>query len=285
MVFTALATAGAGLATAHLSLFFPGWVPLVPPVWVLALLGILLAVGLLFSAGHLGRPFRGAFALIRVGRSPLSNEVLVVSVALAATAGAVALPPGHLLTTPLTVTVYVSSVLTLLALGLVYRLPGQLTWSGPVLVQPFVLGIAFGLTILLGSLPAGTRARAELLILLVLFVDGLLVWERSWRMTDALSRGVPTHPRFLGRRGATVFMRVLLGILLPAGALLRGWAELAGVFLFLNLFLDRFLFYGLAVRCTTEAEVEGAEMALRARTASPLESTDPTLNPAQAGER
>ncbi|MCJ7630316.1 MAG: hypothetical protein MUO50_18230, partial [Longimicrobiales bacterium] len=131
----------------------------------------------------------------------------------------------------------------------------------------------------------GTRARAELLILLFLLVDGILVWERSWRMTDALSRGVPTHPRFLGRRGSTVFLRVLLGILLPAGALLRGWAELAAVFLFLNLFLDRFLFYGLAVRCTTEAEVERAEMALRTGTASRVDSIDSTLNPAQARER
>ncbi|MFH1765916.1 MAG: hypothetical protein ABIF09_17145, partial [Gemmatimonadota bacterium] len=162
---------------------------------------------------------------------------------------------------------------------------GQLTWSGPVVVQPFVLGIAFGLTVLLGHLPVGTRARGELLILLVLLVDGLFVWERTRRIADVLSRGVPTHPRFLGRRGATVFIRILLGILLPAGALLRGWAELAGVFLFLNLFLDRFLFYGLAVRCTTEGEVERAETALRTRTAPPLKGIDPTLNPAQARER
>ncbi len=82
VIFTSLATAGAGVATAHLSLLLLGWVPLVPPFWVMALLGILLAVGLLFSVGHLGRPSRGAFALIRVGRSPLSNEVLVVSVVL-----------------------------------------------------------------------------------------------------------------------------------------------------------------------------------------------------------
>jgi DMSO reductase anchor subunit len=285
VLFTALAIGGAGVGTAHLTLFLLGWVPLAPAMRVMALLGVLLGVGLLFSVGHLGRPFRSALALFRIGRSPLSNEVLVVGVALAASLVSLALPAGHFLVVPLTVTALVSSVLTLLALGLVYRLPGQLTWGGPVLAQPLVLGVAFGLTVLLGALPAGTRARGELLILLILLVDGLLVWERTRRTAGVLNRGVPTHPRFLGQRGSAVILRILMGILLPAAALLWGRSELAGIFLFLNLFLDRFLFYGLAVRCGTEAEVERAETALRAGADSLLEDFDSTPSSIPAGER
>jgi len=255
VLFTALAIAGAGVGTAHLGLFLLGWVSLVPALWVMALVGVLLALGLLLSVGHLGRPLRSALALIRVGRSPLSNEVLVLGVALVTSLGSVALPLGHSLVTPLTATAVVSSALTLVALGLVYRLPGQPAWAGPVLAQPFILGIAFGLTVLQGTLPPGTRARAEILILVVLLVDGLLVWERTRRIAGVLDRGIPAHPRIHGQKGAAVVLRILMGILLPAAALLGGRWELAGISLFLSLFLDRTLFYGLAVRFDTEAEV------------------------------
>jgi len=264
VLFTALAIAGAGIGTAHLGLRLLGWVPLVPPGWVMALVGSLLALGLLLSVGHLGRPFRSAFSLSRVGRSPLSNEVLVLGVALVTSLGSVTLPPGHSLLAPLSATALVSSVLTLLALGLVYRLPGQLTWAGPVFAQPLILGLAFGLTVLQGTLPAGTRARAELLILVILLADGLLVWERTRRITRVLHRGVPSHPRVQGQKGTALILRIIMGVLLPAGALSAGWSELAGALLFLNLFLDRTLFYGLAVHSDTEAEVGRVVTALRA---------------------
>jgi hypothetical protein len=66
------------------------------------------------------------------------------------------------------------------------------------------------------------------------------------------------------QRGNAFVLRILLGILLPAVALLSGLREVAALSLFLNLFLDRFLFYGLAVRDDTEAEVKRTENALRA---------------------
>jgi DMSO reductase anchor subunit len=251
----------------------------------MTLIGILLAGGLLFSVGHLGRPLRSPLALVRVGRSPLSNEVLVVGSTLATSLLTVVLPAGHPLVAPLSVTALVGSVLTLLALGLVYRLPGQLTWAGPVLIHPLVLGIAFGLTILLGVLPAGTRARAELLVLVILLVDGLLVWERTRRIGGALHRGVPAQPRFMGQRGAAFTLRILLGLLVPAGALLWGAWEVAGLCLFLNLFLDRFLFYGFVVRSNTEAEVMRAETALRAGADPPVERLDSTPTSIRANER
>jgi len=285
VLFTALATAGAGVGAAHLCLAFLGWAPWVPPAGLMTLIGVLLAVGLLFSVGHLGRPLRSPLALFRVGRSPLSNEVLVLGVTLASSLVAVLLPAGHPLVAPLSVTVLVTSLLTLLALGLVYRLPGQLTWAGPVLIHPLVLGIAFGLTVLLGDLPTGTRARGELLILVFLLVDGLLVWERTRRIGGALRRGLPAQPSVMGQRGAAFTFRILLGILLPAFALLWGRWELAGLCLFLNLFLDRFLFYGFVVRDDTESEVMRVEAALRARAGPPVESFDSTPTSIRANER
>ncbi len=100
-----------------------------------------------------------------------------------------------------------------------------------------------------------------------------------------LCRGVPAYPRVLGQRGVAVILRVLMGVLFPAGALLQGWGALAGGFLFLNLFLDRFLFYGLAVRCDTEAEVARVEAALRAGAHSPMESLDSSPTFIRAGDR
>jgi hypothetical protein len=285
VLFTALATAGAGVGTAHLVFLLLGWVPLVPSGWVMALQGVLLAVGLLLSLGHLGRPFRSMLALSGLGRSSLSNEVAVVGAVLLASLGSVALPAGHALVAPMTLMALVISPLVLMALGLVYRLPGQPTWRGPVLAQPLVLGVAFGLTVLLGTLREGTGARGELLVLSFLLADGLLVWERARRLPTALLRGVPVHPGHFARRGPTVSVRILLGILLPAGALIQGWVSLAGTFLFLNLFIDRFLFYGLAVRRNTEAEIAMVEAALRARADTALgglQSSPPLL---RAGER
>ena len=260
--FTALATGGAGIGVSHVGIAAVGWVPWLPSQRVLALLITLLGVGLLFSMGHLGRPMRGPLALVRVGRSSLSNEVLIVGIALVAGLIGIALPAGHALRLPVTLAASVASLPVLLALGLVYRLPGQLTWRGMAVLHPLILGTGFGLTLLLGSLPLGAQARGELLVLLILLMDGLLVWERSRRIVSALRKGLPGHPGLMGQRGSALILRVLLGILLPAVALLSGWRELAGLSLFLNLLFDRFLFYGLAVRQTTEFEVMKVESAL-----------------------
>ena len=285
VLFTALATAGAGVGAAQLLLGFMGWASFAPSEWVFAVISTLVAVGLLFSVGHLGRPFRGPFALLRLGKSSLSNEVLVVGAVLATSLLSMVLPAGHPLVVPVGFMALVSSFLLLLALGQVYHLPGQLAWAGPARIHPLVLGIAFGLSILMRSLPDGTQARGEILLLVILSVDGLLVWDRARRIGVALSWGVPTRPWFMGRRGASFTLRIVLGILLPAGALLQGWLELAGVFLFLNLFLDRLLFYGLAVRRNTESEVMRAEAALRAGAQKPAEIIDSPTTLIQANER
>jgi anaerobic dimethyl sulfoxide reductase subunit C (anchor subunit) len=251
--FTALTIGGAGLAAAWLLAAMMGWVPLAPPTRILALVTALLAVGFLISIGHLGRRSRGHLALIRVGRSPLSNEVLLVALALSFSGTGIFLAGDTALYGPLSLAGLACALLLLPTLGSVYNIPGQLSWTGPSLIQPLILGLGIGLTYLLQELPEGALARGELMVLVVFMVDGLLVWERTRRLGVASTRGLPVYPGILRRRGALFSLRLSLGILLPASALLWGWRELALLGLSLNLLLDRVLFYGLAMRESTEA--------------------------------
>jgi DMSO reductase anchor subunit len=265
VLFTALTISGAGLAAAWLAVGLIGWVPLVPPDRVLILITALLGVGFLVSAGHLGRRLRGHLALVRVGRSPLSNEVLLVGLALLVGGAGIGLAEDPVLYGPISVAGLVFSFLLLPALGFVYKLPGQLSWVGPSLIQPLVLGLGIGLTFLLRELPPGALARGELMILVVFLVDGLLVWERTRRIGVAVKRGLPVHPKLYRQRVALLSLRLLLGILIPASALLWGWRELAILSLSLNLLLDRVLFYGFAIRESTEAGLMRVNAVLEAK--------------------
>jgi hypothetical protein len=152
-------------------------------------------------------------------------------------------------------------------------------------VHPLVLGFGFGCTVLLFTLPTGTQARAELLVLALLLVDGLLVWERILRIGTALAVGVPAQPRFMDRRWVTFSFRLVLGVFLPAAALLSDRVELACLSLFTNLLLDRFLFYGLGVSQNTEAEVLRVEAALVTPTASGDRAGESFPTPLRVNER
>jgi DMSO reductase anchor subunit len=240
-----------------------GWLDWVPGTGALALIAGFTGAGLLFSLGHLGRPLRGSLALSRLGRSPLSNEILAVGVTVGASALSLALPSGSPLKAPLGFLALVGATATLLALGLVYRLHGCLTWRGTTVLHPLVSGMTFGVVSLLWHLPQGAQARGELLALAFLLTDGVLFWHRTRRLNTALGHGTPVHPRFMDQRVSLSVLRTLLGVLLPAVALLDGGWKLAWVGLFLNLFLDRFLFYSLAVRETTEGEILRIEALLK----------------------
>jgi DMSO reductase anchor subunit len=279
VLFTGLVMAGAGVGVAHLFFGAIGWSGFVPPGRVATMLAALLSLGLLSSLGHLGRPTRGHRALRRVGKSALSNEVVLVGLGTAVALLASLFPAEGAAGAGLGLASVLLAIPILLSVGFVYRLPGQLTWNGLAPYHPLVLGFGFGLIVLLGWLPEGARARGELLVLSALIMDAVFVWDRARKVVGASGRGVPVHPRLLDQRISALALRVLLGILLPAAALLSGWQELVVLSLFLNLFLDRFLFYGLAVRETTEAEVMKAEMALLAGLPSPA---DPSL-PADEG--
>ena len=269
VLFTALTIGGAGLAGAWFLAALIGWVPLVPPPRVLSLVTALLAVGFLISVAHLGRRSRGHLALIRVGRSPLSNEVLLVALALLFSGAGTVLAGDTVLYGPLSVAGLAFAFLLLPTLGSVYKLPGQLSWTGSSLIQPLVLGLEIGFTFLLRELPEGALARGELMVLVVLMVDGLVVWERTRRLGLAVKRGLPVHPGILRQRGALFSLRLLLGVLIPASALLWGWRELALLGLSMNLLLDRVLFYGLAIRETTEAGLMRVSSVLETESKTP----------------
>jgi hypothetical protein len=164
------------------------------------------------------------------------------------------------------------AVPVLLTVGLVYRVPGQITWSGLAPYHPLLLGSVFGLAVLLSWLPEGAQARGEFLVLSVLILDAVFVWERARRVGGAVQQGSPVHPKVMNQRSSALSLRVLLGILLPAVALLAGLRGLATMSLFVNLFFDRWLFYGLAVRANTEAEVMKVEIALEAALTSHRDS-------------
>ena len=103
VLFTALTIVGSGLATSWLCLGLIGWLPLVPPAIIMMLITVFLGVGFLSSVGHLGRRLRGHLALIRVGRSPLSNEVLLLGLALLVSGAGTGLAEDPILYGPVSV--------------------------------------------------------------------------------------------------------------------------------------------------------------------------------------
>jgi hypothetical protein len=179
------------------------------------------------------------------------------------------LPADHVLAAPVSLTAQVGCLLTLVALGLVYRLPGQLTWQGSSVIHPLILGVGLGATYHLPSLPDSVRARGELVVLLVLCLDGLAIWERARRTGTAPTGGLPVHPGFSAHKAPLFSARILAGVLVPAAALLQGRPDLTLWSLAVNLILDRFLFYGLAYRATVESEVSRVEAVLASRSGLP----------------
>ena len=264
VLFTAVTTAGAGIGAAGLVLGLLGWTSGIATmgqrIWVLLLLGF----GLVVSTAHLGRPLRSPKALARVGRSALSNEVALIGVAATGCLGALLLPDGHSALVWLWPAAAFACLMVLFILGGVYRIPGQLTWEGVVSFHPLILGMGFGFVALRGSLVDGVDARLDLLVLVFLAVDALLVWARARRIFVGLRRGLPTQPAIMEYRTAMLVLRMGLGVIVPATAILFGVRPVAFVSLALNLPFDRVLFYGLAIRHSTEAEIHRVENVLSA---------------------
>jgi DMSO reductase anchor subunit len=229
------------------------------------LLSGLLLLGVLLSAGHLGRPLRAPLAARGMGRSPLSNEIGALTLALAGGILGLLLPEASVGGAMAGALAAGGSFLFLLALGRVYALPGRPDWQGMVVLQPLLLGTALGLLVVLGvhHLPDHSfepSGRAPLLAFLGadLILAAALARKRIIRRLS----GEVVHPWARGWR------KPLLGIRLAAtgGAMtavlpfsLYGWALLL---LSLALVLDRIAFYALSVRETTESELGRMEALL-----------------------
>ena len=261
VLFSALATAGGGIGAAHLVAGFLGGGWPLSDARALLLSGLLLLAAVL-SLGHLGRPGRGPLALLGLGRSPLSNEIGALGLALALGASSLVLPWGPW-TPILGFLASLASVFFLLTLGWVYVLPGQVAWGGPGAVSPLVLGFTWGL-LLDAGLPGGIPASTwPLTFWLALLLDGGLTGMRWLSLERAAPGADIAHPRIFPRRRMLLGLRLTLTfVATPAALLAEAWP--VAVLCFAGaLLLDRLGFYALALRRTTESEVRRVESLLR----------------------
>jgi DMSO reductase anchor subunit len=246
--FTVLACLGAGIAPPAA---LTGDGPL------MALGGAALMAGLAISVIHLGRPQRSALVLRRVGRSRLSNEIVLAAVASVAMVTALSAGPAGTLAVVARTAAAASAVVFLITLGLVYDLGGQVTWRGTWLA-PLVMGLASGAMVLVGVGPEPTRGRLAGALLLVVIDAVVFAWR--WRLALA-PRGPfqPVHPGIFRLRKALLASRfALFNVVAPAIVMLiSGWVSLVAIVA--GLVVDRVAFYGLAARRTPEAEMAAVE--------------------------
>lgn len=286
VAFTALAVAGAGLGASRIVLGVTGhgaWGT--PPGEALAV-GALLVLGTVASTLHLGRPGRAPLALRGLGRSALSVEVLALGAAvtgalLAAFApahGAVAVMAGILLPW--------LSMGVLLTLGTVYRLPGQVAWEGSAFLRPLALGLLFGMVVQVAAGSRDVGGMALGVFLMAWLADAFLLLAHFRRLEGARGGSQPSHPAPFARRRSLLALRLVLVDGVALLTLLLGsmeWAASPGhrlawtlqimvVGVATGVLLDRFLFYALASRRTTEGEVGRVEDALRQRPVTPQRS-------------
>jgi anaerobic dimethyl sulfoxide reductase subunit C (anchor subunit) len=226
------------------------------------LLSVLLGTGFLVSAWHLGRPLRGHLALRGMGRSPLSNEVVALGATLTGALLGAALPSGHPLQAVSDLAAGLGSIAFLLAVGSVYRLPGQLAWRGVAALHPLVLGTAWGLLTAAPRLGSPSEGPILRTVLVALLLDGVLVLIGNATMERAGREGAASYPGVFRFRGLVMGARLASSALLTPLALLEGRWPLAVVALSVACLLDRFGFYALAVRHTTESEVARVEALL-----------------------
>jgi DMSO reductase anchor subunit len=253
VAFTCLAIAGAGLvaASAYFEVVYHHpW----PPASVAG--ALLLAAGLAVSFTHLGRKRRAARAATGAGRSPLSNEVIAATLALAGAAVAATLA---MLGRPSTAAMVIAGMLNalfLVSIGLVYRVRGQRTWRGFSVLTPLTGGVAFGVTAVQSlSVRDGLYAGALLLIA----IDALVFVQR-WRELAALSVPEALLSGSGWRRRDTLLGARFFLLDVAPFFLLLGWrTPLATVIAAAGLVADRAGFYALALQHTTEHEVASIE--------------------------
>jgi DMSO reductase anchor subunit len=286
VAFTALATAGAGLGAGRLVLGATGegaWAASQGEALVVLLL---LVLGTAASTFHLGRPLRAGLALRGIGRSALTAEVMALGAAVAAAGLAAFLPLGSSAGHLAGILLPWLSLGALVTLGTVYRLPGQVGWEGSAVMRPVALGVLFGMVALGATGSWDTEGLAFWVLLLVWATDVLLLLLHLRRLEGERGRAQPSHPAFFYRRRSLLAFRLVLvnGVALVAlllalvdGALPPGYGlawtlQIMLVSVAAGVFLDRFLFYALATRRTTEGEVGRVEDALRQRPVTPQQS-------------
>ncbi len=261
VIFTALSVLGAGLPAGHFAAWSLGWVDWEPGRLPAAVSAGLLVTGLLVSLSHLGRPARMVYALRCIGRSALSTEVALVALTAGATAAPLLLQHRFPVAAALWGLVAVTSPALLAVLGLVYRVPGQLSWKGAATLTPLLLGLAAGFLTLAAA--AGDNARFMFAALALLAGDAagfVLRWKAiEWHSFS----GLPSHPSQFTARRRILLLRLADVTLLPTLLMFAQMPAVALVVLAFGVLVDRFSFYALAIRGTTEAEIARVERLLR----------------------
>jgi DMSO reductase anchor subunit len=258
VAFTSLAIAGAGIVAIEPL----RWVAGVPAVTGWKAAGAwgpaLIALGLLVSVAHLGRPARLFQVRRGVRRSALSNEVMLAGGTVAVSAVAALVSDRSAAGEVLRFLAAVLATAFLVSLGFVYRLKGQRTWEGPAVAGPVVSGLALGAAVLAAS-DAGAGWPVVILAAFLLGVDAgvfAVRWAGLGRLDPPLR---PAHSSLFPWRHLMLGLRLTLFDILSVGLLVTGRKGAAVAALAAGIAIDRLAFYLLAVQHTTEAEIARAE--------------------------
>ncbi len=262
VVFTTLAIMGAGLLATPLFAWAIAGTP-APAAGALPWGTLLLGAGLAVSLAHLGRPLRAPLAPLGLGRSRLSAEIVCAGVALFFGAAAAVF---HYVSPVLDIAAALAPSRSCVTLGLVYSLPGQLTWRGAVVGMPLSSGLGFGAVSLAGLWGDAVVAVGALAAVALAVDTGLLILRRSALVFPRRPLS-PRYPAIFARRQVLLAARFLLVDILPGICLLAGLPAAAAGLLALGILVDRLSFYGLACQHTTEAEVARVESLLATLTA------------------
>ncbi len=261
VVFTAAAVAGGGLAAAGPLLFALGLRADLPGRSTAVAALVLLGGGLLVSIGHLGRPSRMALAFRHAGTNALGTEVMFAALT-AAVLTFLSFQENAAAASKLWMCGAVCSMGLLASLAWVYWLSGQIAWRGVPALSAVPLGLLFGTTTQIAT--AVPLSDLAILIASALAVDDAAAWIVRCVQVERMRRaGETVHPGVMQQRWWLFVSRFLL-ISVPSGAVLMlGTGNSALVLLALGILTDRFAFYGLAIRKTTEHEVAHIESLLR----------------------
>jgi DMSO reductase anchor subunit len=255
VVFTTLTIAASG-AFAWFPIGEVFGVACPPPARVADAATLAVFTALVAALGHLGQPRRAPLAFRRAGRNVLSTEVLLAALVLALGVARhlTGVTPG--VRAALAWLAGIAATLLLVAVGLVYFLPGRRPWRSALVATPLVLGLAAGLTTRLAAAPTRDGALLASVLLLVDAAVAVPVWTRH---ASPARRGMPLYPSMHER------LRTLIGLrfaLVNVATPLSLWTGLPGVavaVLLAGIFVDRVTFYGTVCAETTEAEIARVE--------------------------
>jgi len=262
VAFTAAVIAGAGVAVSRPLAWTMGLPASAPGRSTAVVVALLVSGGLLSSVLHLGRRGRMALAIRRTGKNALSNEVVLALITVLAALILAALPLRASWIQPLWVVLSLAAFGLLVSLNAVYSIPAQLAWSGIPALTPLPLALLFGCAAHAPAALANSEATVRFMFGLVA-LDAALWIVRCWRVEKVGRLGTAVHAEIMAARWSLAGVRfALITLLFPVAVTFASWVP-ALALLGLGIVVDRFAFYGLAVRQTTESEIARIETVIK----------------------